>query len=220
MKTAPSSGNQRTASATAGRQNRRLKSQDTRRRILDAATDLFLDEGYSTTNLDRIAEVAMVTKPTVYSHFESKKGLFDAVVKRNAETRVAEISKYFTPSKDPRKDLILFGDFLMARVLNEETRRWDRLAAAESISHPEVGEAFYQAGPAQVIKGLTDYFRQQQKAGLLKFPHAERAAEQLIGMFLGLNLLRAQIGQPPLSTAQRKRRCREAVDVFLAAYQR
>ncbi len=220
MKTAPSSGNPKTASATAGRRNRRLKSQDTRRRILDAATDLFLDEGYSTTNLERIAEVAKVTKPTVYSHFESKKGLFDAVVKRNADTRVAEISKYFTPSEDPRTDLILFGDFLMDRVLNEETRRWDRLAAAESISHPEVGEAFYQAGPAQVIKGLTDYFRQQQKAGFLEFPHAERAAEQLIGMFLGLNLLRAQIGQPPLSTAQRKRRCREAVDVFLAAYQR
>lgn len=199
---------------------KRPKAEATRRRILDTATKLFLSEGYSNTSLEQVAEAANVTKPTVYSHFKSKHGLFDAVIQQYAEKRVAEVSRLFSPSDDPRGDLIALGDLILARVLSKQTQRWDRLAAAESIDHPEVGETFYQAGPAHVVKGLTDYMKQQHQAGRLNVPHPQRAAEQLIGLFLGLDLLRAQIGQPELSVAQRKRKSREAVDVFLAAYQR
>ena len=199
---------------------KRPRAEATRQRILDTATKLFLSEGYSNTSLEHVAQEAKVTKPTVYSHFKSKHGLFDAVIQRHAESRIAEVSKLFAPTDDPRADLIALGDLLLERILSKQTQRWDRLAAAESIDHPEVGETFYQAGPAQVVKGLSNYLRKQHQAKRLDVAHPQRAAEQLIGLFLGLDLLRAQIGQPALSLAQRRRKSREAVDVFLAAYQR
>lgn len=197
---------------------RTAKTRHTIDRILKAATDLFLKEGYSGTNLQQVASEAGVTKPTVYSHFKSKEGLLQAVTSANAKTRVAELSLVLRPSEDPRADLERFGDLLLAKVLSAEARLWDRLAAAESLEHPEVGEAFFRAGPELVLNRLKLYLQQQQRAGLLKVPHPQRAAEQFVGMLLGMDLLRSQVGQPVLRPSQRRQRCREAVGVFLSAY--
>lgn len=203
----------------ASKTGRRVdKVQSTRARILDAATRLFLSVGYSQTNLDTVAEEAGVTKPTVYSHFKSKKGLFDAVINRSAEQRIASMGDLLVPTDDPRQDLVRFGDFLLSNILTCEAQRWDRLAASEAMHNPEVGQAFFEAGPQRVLGLITRYLKHQKSEGMLNVPYPARAAEQLIGMFLCLDLLRTQIGHQPPSASQRKRRCREAVDVFLKAY--
>jgi len=43
-----------------------------RRRILDAAYELFYRKGYSRVGVDEIAAFAGLTKRTLYYHFESK----------------------------------------------------------------------------------------------------------------------------------------------------
>jgi AcrR family transcriptional regulator len=45
---------------------------NTRERILDAALDLFIEQGFDGTSLRQIAEVLGVTKAALYYHFESK----------------------------------------------------------------------------------------------------------------------------------------------------
>ena len=197
---------------------RELKTRQTVERILAAAANLFLHRGYARTNLEEVAAEAGVTKPTVYSHFESKQGLFRALTQAKAKERIAEVSKVLQPTGDIRADLIRFGELLLSKVLDSEARLWDRLAAAESLTHPEVGEAFFQAGPAMVLEKLSEFLRQEKRLGRLSIPSPERGADQLIGMLLCLDLLRSQVGQPTLAPNQRRRRCREAVDVFLAAY--
>lgn len=197
---------------------RQLKTRQTVERILAAAGELFLHRGYARTNLEQVAAEAGVTKPTVYSHFESKKGLFQALTQAKAKERIAEVSRVLQPTGDVREDLIRFGELLLTKVLDPEARLWDRLAAAESLTHPEVGEAFFQAGPAMVLEKLGEFLRREKRLGRLSIPSPERGADQLIGMLLCLDLLRSQVGQPALAPNQRRRRCREAVDVFLSAY--
>ena len=51
----------------------------TRERILDAALDLFLDQGYDGTSLRQIAEQLGVTKAALYYHFESKEDILKAL---------------------------------------------------------------------------------------------------------------------------------------------
>ncbi len=204
--------------AAIGSPRRATRSAMTRNQILESATRLFLDEGYSQTSIEQIAENAGTTKPTVYSHFGSKRALFDAVVQQNADQRVSLLTDPLTPTDNPQQDLIDFGDIFLSVVLSPQAQRWDRLAAAESLTSPEVGEAFYRAGPARVLRHLAEYIRQQHKAGRMMVVRASAAAEQLLGLLLGLDLLRTQIGQPPPSRAMLKKRCRESVAVFLAAY--
>ena len=52
------------------------RSARKRRAIVEAATTLFLENGYRGTSMDQIAAVARVSKQTVYKHFSDKEALF------------------------------------------------------------------------------------------------------------------------------------------------
>src|SRR6516165_209016 len=70
---------------TRGGQTRTARK---RQAILDAATTLFLREGYLATSMDQIAAAASVSKQTVYKQFTDKRSLFREIVTGT----VAEIS--------------------------------------------------------------------------------------------------------------------------------
>ncbi len=62
----------------------------TRREILAVALRQFADRGYAATSVQMIATAARVTKPTLYYHFGSKAGLYQALVDL-AERRFEEV---------------------------------------------------------------------------------------------------------------------------------
>lgn len=202
----------------AGPSRRAQRAADTSQRILAAATELFLRDGYARTNLEQVASAAGVTKPTIYSHYGSKKKLLQAVAMANAGQPLKELLSSLRSTGDPQTDLRRFGDTFLITVFSKKARLWDRLAAAEAHDHPELGEAVFGSGPARVTAALADFLKSEKQAGRLSIGNAQRAAEQFIGLLLGLDLLRSQVGQPLPNSAQKKRRCREAVAVFLAAY--
>ena len=57
----------------------------TRRKIIDAAYELFWRSGFARTSVDSIALRAKVTKRTIYTHFRSKDDLLAAVLDRYSE---------------------------------------------------------------------------------------------------------------------------------------
>jgi AcrR family transcriptional regulator len=59
---------------------RRSKTRATRRRIIDAAAELFIADGYGGTTLDRIATRANVAVQTVYFHFGNKRSVLKEAV--------------------------------------------------------------------------------------------------------------------------------------------
>ncbi|MGH3181351.1 MAG: TetR/AcrR family transcriptional regulator, partial [Streptosporangiaceae bacterium] len=68
---------------TAGTQTRHYGETRTarkRRAILNAATTLFLHDGYQATSMDEIAAAAAVSKQTVYKQFADKQSLFREIV--------------------------------------------------------------------------------------------------------------------------------------------
>lgn len=64
----------------APRTRRAEKAEQTRRRVLDAATALFAERGYAVTTMEAIAAHADVAVETVYSRFRSKANLLDAIL--------------------------------------------------------------------------------------------------------------------------------------------
>src|SRR5690348_10876634 len=59
---------------------RREQAARTRQRILDAAGDLFVQQGYGTTSVRQIADAAQVAPDTVYATFGSKARLLTALL--------------------------------------------------------------------------------------------------------------------------------------------
>lgn len=73
-------GNLRRLPATVNpdKPTRRERAQATRRRILDAAYDLFVERGFTGTRMADVAERAGVAVQTVYFTFHTKAGLLEA----------------------------------------------------------------------------------------------------------------------------------------------
>src|SRR2546425_11545473 len=54
----------------------RLPAPRRRRQLLDVARVLFAAGGFHATSMDDVAEAAGLTKPVLYQHFPSKRGLY------------------------------------------------------------------------------------------------------------------------------------------------
>ncbi|MEU8171536.1 helix-turn-helix domain-containing protein [Microbispora hainanensis] len=67
-------------SATGQGSRRADQARATRRRIIDAARELFLRQGYASTTLDQIAAAAGVAVQTVYFHFGNKATVVKEIV--------------------------------------------------------------------------------------------------------------------------------------------
>jgi AcrR family transcriptional regulator len=91
------------------------------KRILQAATDLFAEVGFSGASTRDIARMAAVNDATVYRHFSSKKKLFAAVI----ETELHKLRD--------RADLLL-------RVMNADDVRSAPLVIFELLTEALVGQ--------------------------------------------------------------------------------
>ncbi|MFI7705535.1 helix-turn-helix domain-containing protein [Nonomuraea sp. NPDC049480] len=67
-------------SVTARGTRRAAQARATRRRIIDAARELFLRQGYASTTLDQIAATAGVAVQTVYFHFGNKATVLKEII--------------------------------------------------------------------------------------------------------------------------------------------
>ena len=59
-----------------------LATRTTPDRILDAAEDLFAENGYSATSLADVADRVGIRSPSLYNHFKNKEALYQAVLER------------------------------------------------------------------------------------------------------------------------------------------
>jgi AcrR family transcriptional regulator len=72
------------------RLSRAAQVERNRERVLDAAREVFLVQGYAGATLDAIAEQAGFSKGVVYSQFAGKADLFLALLERRITERAAE----------------------------------------------------------------------------------------------------------------------------------
>jgi AcrR family transcriptional regulator len=76
--------------------------------LLDAATQAFLEDGFSGARVDAIARRAGVNKALIYYHFKSKRGLYQSVLVRLLRGVLDEVARVAASELDPRHRLIAF----------------------------------------------------------------------------------------------------------------
>ena len=77
-----------------------------RERLLDAANELFYDEGVHTVGIDRVIERAGVAKASLYNTFGSKDELVRAYLEGRHARVAARITRYLERYSDPRDQLL------------------------------------------------------------------------------------------------------------------
>jgi AcrR family transcriptional regulator len=200
---------------------RRGRPRDPQRlsRILEAARVNFHAHGFERANLDAIAHDAGVSKMTVYSHFSSKEGLFEAVINTRTEGVVAARAgaAVLDPLR-PKAALAAVGAQFLALIRDEDTIGQFRTMYSASATQPEACAAFYRQGADRLMNELADYLCAAQSAGSLRVPQQRQAADLFLAMFLGDGHIRSLLRLPAPAAQQDKALLREAVRVFMAAF--
>src|SRR5215510_5730381 len=111
--------------------------------ILDAAIDVFGEQGFARTRLEEVARRAGVSKGTLYLYFDSKETLFREMVRAKAVAALREGEAFVESYTGSNRDLLV--EFLKRKykLLREQSlSRISRLVQSELPGFPELAH-FY-----------------------------------------------------------------------------
>ena len=91
-----------------------LKSERTKKLILDKAYELFYEEGFKSSSIDRIVKASHLTKGAFYHHFKSKKELGLKVIELKIQERIHQ--GMIVPLSNPGEALDLLRDTFFHRI--------------------------------------------------------------------------------------------------------
>jgi AcrR family transcriptional regulator len=133
--------------------------------ILAGAMQEFMTCGFSAASMDRIAVAAGVSKPTLYSYFRDKEGLFAALVQQIAEKGPGPSLpnlKALNPnlSQLPLRDLLRHMATQMLEIMSGEQPLFTliRLIIGESGRFPELAQTFIRNVDKPRLEELTQLF--------------------------------------------------------------
>ena len=130
------------------------KGLDTRRRLLDAAERVFGELGYHEASVVKLAESAGVAAGTFYLYFDSKKAIFDELV-RDLNRRVRHAMKEGSSKGTSRVESELLGFDAYFRFTSEHPALYRIIRQAEFVS-PEMLEYHYERLAAGYVEGLRE----------------------------------------------------------------
>lgn len=158
------------------------ETNDRHEALLDAAAEVFFQQGYAAASIDAIIERAGGSKRNIYKAYGNKEGLFAAIVRRNADAAIASL-----PLDDPDKlaldeTLYRFGSHLMHVYMSPAVIGVYRIAVTEAHRFPELVRSFYEQGPGRMATRLAEVLAAFRKKGAIDVDDCDIAASQFVGM--------------------------------------
>ena len=160
-----------------------MKQEDTKRRILNTALELFAAKGYDSVSVGEIAGAVGIKAPSLYNHFPGKQAIFDAIVESTAAQYEADTGKIDIHVENAARDVPVFAEitaeglFEKVRQIfeyslhNQCIRRFRRMMTMEQFRSPELAALYsgryvdrvlaYHAGIFRALLHLT----QKRRAG-------------------------------------------------------
>jgi AcrR family transcriptional regulator len=191
---------------------------DHRARILDAATDAFLENGYEITSTADIAKRAKVSKRELYAYFQDKQDILAAVIKELQSRIQSQANANWSSSGDVREVLTKAGTEISRLINSERFGKLFRIVAAESFRDPVSSRNFYLLGPAMGRKNTAAFLKRHMDAGSLRCADPLQAADDFLDMLVSSRYLTAVVLGQLRSFPKLHVHVEHTVDLFLAYY--
>ena len=184
--------------------------------LLQAAAEVFFEQGYAATKIDAIIDRAGGSKRNIYNEFGNKEGLFLALVARNADAALSTLPIEAIGARDVRETLTAFGRHLMAAYMSPSLIGIYRIAITEANRFPDLVRSFYEQGPGRATSQLAGILEDAKAREEIRIGDCKHAAEHFVGMIRGNLHLQVVLGlRPPLLDGEIQDAVASAVDVFL-----
>ncbi|MBN7124479.1 TetR family transcriptional regulator [Erwinia billingiae] len=160
----------------------RMLTEQKRADILNAATTVFLEQGYERASMEGVARTAECSKATLYNYFSSKESLLDAVVRAygtNFLTRAADdIHSQDSLHRPLSERLQRFGEGMLGAMTSDwKGLQLYRMVIGEA-GHSGIGDIFYESGVRESMNALAALMEQHIEAGDLMPGRPDLRAKQ------------------------------------------
>lgn len=174
-----------------------MERGNTKQEILNASLDLFSVQGFEATSISQIADAVGIRKASLYSHFENKQAILDALVKEVLEQY--EKHSIFANENWEKDDsrLPLTADAAV-QMIQRQIRyvlhdpyisRARKMLVIEQFRNPELAKLQTRQNYSDVLQYFTGLMKQLIRQGVLEEADPEIMAAQFclpISVWLGL----------------------------------
>jgi TetR/AcrR family transcriptional repressor of mexJK operon len=183
--------------------------------ILDAATALFLAEGYGAVSIEALAGSLRISKRTFYARFRNKADLFKAVVSRLIVRWRASFDAHLAAATSFEETLSEAATQILAVSMTPEALALYRIILAEAKRFPELAQVMNEVGAESGIVRIGQLLQHEAAAGRLHLDDARFAAEQFMVMVVAGPRRRALGLGTPFSPEELELWAKRTVRLFL-----
>ena len=198
---------------------------NTKQEILEAALELFSVQGFEATSVSQIADAVGIRKASLYSHFENKQAILDALVK-NVLAQYEEHSIFARTDWEKDADhLPLTPDAAVQMVLDQiryilhdpAISRARKMLVIEQFQNPELAKLQTRQNYSDVLQYFTGLVKQLIRRGVLAEGDPQiMAAQFCLPISVWINLCDREPEREPEVVALVDRHVRQ----FFAVYQK
>ena len=159
---------------------------NTKQNILEAALELFSVQGFEATSIAQIASAVGIRKASLYSHFENKQAILDALVQEVLEQyeKHSIFAKAFR-EKDPghfpknAEDAVQMIQGQLRYILHDPMiRRARKMLVIEQFQNPELAKLHTKQNYSDILGYFTGFVQQLIRQGILAEDDPEIMAAQ------------------------------------------
>ena len=165
-----------------------MKQDDTKKKILDCALELFSSRGYDSVSVGEIAKAVGIKAPSLYNHYSGKQAIFDAIVEDTAVQYEKYTNEIDIHLQNAKKDTDVFSgiteDLLAKKVRqifcfslrNKAVSRFRRMMTIEQFRCPNLSELYSARYVEQLVTYHSEIFKSLIASGALKAENPDSLA--------------------------------------------
>ena len=152
-----------------------MEKGNTKQEILEAALDLFSVQGFEATSISQIASAVGIRKASLYSHFESKQAILDALV-QDVLMQYGEHSIFAKTDWEKAAEGIPATPDAAVQMIQGQLRyilqdpyisRARKMLVIEQFQNPELAQLQTKQNYADVMQYFTGLMKQLIRQGVL-----------------------------------------------------
>jgi len=186
---------------------------DTKEKIIDAAFELFSTKGYLGTTTKEIAQHANVCEVTVFRHFGTKEGIFDAVLRANSILPEFQKITVKTDDLSLEETLNVITKKLYFTLVNK--KKFIRIILSELNQYSEKVIEIYKNFIEEMDELLVNILEKKQKKYPLKNIDIKIAVKGFIGMIFSYFQINEIFLDKKISTQEIDNALSTFVQIFL-----
>lgn len=165
----------------------RMSGEERRHSIVETATRLFSQKGFSGTTTREIAQAAGVSEAIIFRHFATKEELYAAIVDfKSQHAAPLEPCEMVHDAWDARDDRAVFEGIALGMLRHhEQDEELMRLLLFSALDDHRLTDMFIDRCVRQMQQTLGEYVRERQAAGAFR---ADLDALLIIRFFLGATI--------------------------------